>query len=172
MTHLPPDAGPRAERRGIVKSRQDMGAGLFLIALAGAGYVGGFDLDWGRLAVVGPGMMPKSVAVLVAAFGVLFLVQSFLDDGAGLDRWSLRGLVFILGAALLFAWAIRPLGLVVAAPLAIVFSALADRDTRPVEIVVFAAILTTVSVLLFKTLLRLPIPIWPSAIPYPFNQWL
>ena len=43
------------------------------------------------------------------------------------------------------------------------FSSFADKDTRPVEIVVFAVIMTLLCGLLFKELLSLPIPFDPPA---------
>jgi hypothetical protein len=82
--------------------------------------------------------------------------------------------VFVLGAVLLFAATIRgatlsfaglsltipPLGLAVAGPLAVIFSSLADRETRLVEILPFAVAITAASIFLFKYLLRLPIPVY------------
>jgi hypothetical protein len=158
-----------------VKSPHDLAGGLFLLALAAIGYVGAFNLPFGQLSGIGSGSMPKVVAVLVGAFGVLMVAQGLLLDGDQLERWHLRGPVFVLGAVLLFAAAIRgatlslgglnlsvpPLGLAFAGPLAVVFSALADKETRLAEIVPFAVAITVASIGLFKYLLRLPIPVFP-----------
>ena len=62
---------------------------------------------------------------------------------------------------LVFAATIRPWGLIVAGPLAIIVSSLADKETRPIEIVLFAAVMTAACIGLFKILLRLPIPVFP-----------
>ena len=83
--------------------------------------------------------------------------------------WSFRGLFFVLGAALLFAWTIRPLGLIFAGPIAIVFASLADRTTRPLEIGIFTIALTAFCIGLFSFVLRLPIPVLPSSLPYPLD---
>jgi hypothetical protein len=116
-------------------------------------------------------MLPKIVAALVASFGVLLIAQAFVaPEGAPLAEWSLRGLVFVLGAALLFAWTIRPLGLVFAAPIAIVFASFADRSTRPLELAVFTVLMTAFCIGLFSFALRLPIPVLPTHLPYPLNQ--
>lgn len=149
------------DARGAIKSPQDFGAGLFLLGLALVGYFGAFSLSTGQLSTVGPGMMPKVVAVLIGVLGVLLVVQSLLTRGAGLDRWVLRNMVFVLGAAIVFAFSIRPLGLVIAGPLAVIISSLADPDNRIGPTIIFALIMTTFCGLLFKEALNLPIPFDP-----------
>lgn len=147
--------------RGLLKSPLDFGAGIFLIGLAAIGFIGAFTLPFGHLSGIGSGLLPKSVAVLVGIFGALLVLQSLLIEGDRLERWGIRGPIFVIGAVILFALTIRTLGLVVAGPLCVVVSALADRDTRPVELVIFAVVLTAACIALFKFMLRLPIPIFP-----------
>jgi len=159
---------PARTPRGALKSPQDFAAGLFLLALAAIGFFGSLGLDFGRLSSIGPGFMPRTVALLVAALGLLLLVQSFLWEGSRLERWSLRGPVFVLGAALLFAWTIRPLGLLIAGPLAVLVAAAADPRSRPLEVLIFAVVLTAASIALFSVLLGLPIPVWPAVL----DRWL
>lgn len=158
VTHIAEGDPLGLDSRGILKSPQDFGAGLFLIAFAAIGWLGGWTLPMGKLSGVGSGMMPKVVATLVAAFGVLLIVESLATKGPVLERWALRGPFFVLGAILLFAWTIRPLGLIVAGPLAVMVSAFADKDTRIVEIVIFALVMTALCGLMFKEMLALPIP--------------
>ena len=64
-----------------------------------------------------------------------------------------------------------PLGLIVAGPLAVIFSSFADKDTRPLEVVVFGVVMTLICGLLFKELLNLPIPFDPAGlIPGPVDH--
>jgi hypothetical protein len=172
MTLLRPGGGTRQAR--TIRSPHDLAGGLFLLGLAAVGFIGAFNLPFGQLSGIGSGLMPKVVAVLVAAFGLLLVAQGLVLDGDRLERWHLRGPVFVLGAVLLFAATIRgatlsfaglsltipPLGLAVAGPLAVIFSSLADRETRLVEILPFAVAITAASIFLFKYLLRLPIPVY------------
>jgi putative tricarboxylic transport membrane protein len=153
-----------AETRGILKSPLDVGGGLFLIGLAIVGFAGGFTLPFGQLSGIGSGLMPKTVAVLVAAFGVMLLVQSLFMSGDRLEAWAVRGPIFVLGGVLVFAATIRPWGLVVAGPLAVIVSALADKDSRPAELAIAAVALTLLCGLLFKELLNLPIPFDPAGL--------
>jgi hypothetical protein len=150
--------------RSAVKSSLDIGGGLFLLALAIVGYVGAFSLPFGQLSGIGSGLLPKVVALLVAAFGVALLAQGLLLDGDKLEQWAIRGPIFVLSGVLVFAVTIRSFGLVVAGPLAVIVSALADRDTRPVEVAILALALTVASGLMFKELLNLPIPFDPRGL--------
>ena len=161
MSEMPTN---RPVSRGILKSPLDFGGGLFLIGLAIVGFGGGFSLPFGQLSGIGSGLMPKTVAVLVAAFGVVLLLQSLLMRGDQLEAWAVRGPIFVLGGVLVFAATIRPWGLVVAGPLAVIVSALADKDSRPAELAVAAVALTLLCGLLFKELLNLPIPFDPAGL--------
>ena len=144
-------------------------AGIFLIALAAIAFFSSLKLNFGSGTSVGPGLMPRATAVMVAALGVALIVVSLTSRGPVLERWSLRGIAFVLGAALLFAWTVRPLGLIVAGPLAVIVAAHADRQTRMIEVLPFAAIMTAFCVGLFSYALRLPMPIWPTALPWPLD---
>jgi len=128
---------------------------------------------------------------MVAAFGVLLVVQAMLFEGDSLERWHLRGPVFVLGSVFVFALAVRgstlnfggvlgvpllatvhvpQLGLVVAGPLCVVVSSFAANDTKPLEIAIFAVVMTLLSGILFKEVLNLPIPFDPAGlIPEPVS---
>jgi putative tricarboxylic transport membrane protein len=189
-SHAPGDRAP-GQSWGLIKSRQDFAAGLFILALAVVGFLGGFNLPFGRLSAIGSGLMPKSLAVLVAAFGIGLIILSVLSEGDRMERWRLRGPVFVLGAVLIFALVIRgatlsiggfgvpplatvkipQLGLVVAGPLAVIVSSFASPEARPVEGAIFAVLMTLICGLLFKELLNLPIPFDPAGlIPEPIAQ--
>jgi putative tricarboxylic transport membrane protein len=183
---------PEVRPRGLVKSPFDFAGGLFLLGLAALGFAGGFNLPTGTLSSIGSGLVPKAVAVMVAAFGALLVVQALLVEGDRLERWHLRGPVFVLGAVCVFAMVTRgstlsfggfagipyvgsidipPLGLIVSGPLTVVISSLAAKDTKPKEIAVYAVVLTLVCGLLFKELLNLPIPYDPAGlVPEPIND--
>lgn len=145
---------------------QDYAGGVFIIVLATIAIVGSLGLNFRTSTGVGPGMMPRATGVLLVAMGLILIISSFTSRGPGLDRWSIRGMVFVLGSALVFGWTIRPLGLIVAGPLAVIISAFADRDTKWVEVIAFAIIMTLACIGLFSYGLKLPIPIWPSQTPH------
>ena len=157
----------------MIRSPQDFAGGIMLLVIAAAGLFGSWELPFGQISGIGSGMVPHTVAVLIAAFGVLLIAQGFLaTNGEAISPWAWRGALYVLGAAVVFAWTVRPLGLAIAAPLTIIIASLADRTTRLVEIVIFAVVITAFCIGLFSFALRLPIPIFPSALPYPLNLFL
>lgn len=149
-----------------IRSPQDAAAGLFLIALAVLALWGGSGLSAGSLGQMGPGMLPRALAVLTGLGGIGLIVGAFFVPGAGLARWQLRGPLFVLGAAVVFGLTVRPLGLAVAAPAVVLIGALAGREIRWIETLVFAVVMTVLCLGLFKYMLGLPIPLAPWLVGY------
>jgi hypothetical protein len=152
------DSSPEGEasrRRGT----QDIGAGLFLIVVAAIAAWQGLQLPMGTLRAMGPGMLPISLAVLLGGFGVAILFIGLLQPGHPFERWSFRGLAFILGSIICFALLIRPLGLAIAGPVAMLIAGAADPQTNWKHTLIFSIVLTAFCILLFKVALRLPIPV-------------
>ena len=145
---------------------REVGAGVFLLLLAAIAIFGSRNLAFGQLSGVGPGLMPRVTAMIVAGFGILLIAMGLTSGGERLEPWSLRGTLLVLGAIAAFAATIRPLGLVVAGPLAVIMAALADPSTRLKEIIPFAIILSLACIGLFKYALRLPIPLAPLLLGY------
>jgi hypothetical protein len=152
-------AGPQAARARVLKSPQELGAGLFLIAIGLFAWWQASALATGSLRAIGPGMLPQALAVLVGGLGVIIALSAFTTPGPALDRWTLRGPLCVLGAVVVFSLTIREFGLAVAGPLAVMIGAYATDDVRPGETLIFAVVLTGACILLFKTLLGLPIPV-------------
>jgi putative tricarboxylic transport membrane protein len=146
--------------------RQDFVGGLVIIAVAVFAFWQSADLPIGTLGGMGPGMLPRGLAVLLAALGALLCLDAVLEGGERLDRWSLRGPLFVLGAVVAFGVTVRPLGLVIAGPLAIVISAFASSEVRWSETLVVGALMTVFCIALFKFALGLPIPLAPWYLGY------
>lgn len=164
--HHEHDHGGARHALSFVRAPQDAAAGVFLLAIAALALWQSSELNTGTLRQLGSGMMPHALAVLLAICGVTLLINAHLADGAGLERWSLRGPVLILSAAILFALTIRPLGLAVAGPALILISGLASPETKWRETFVFGIVMTAFCLGLFKLLLSLPIPVAPWLIGY------
>ncbi len=153
-----------AEPRGSIP--RDIGAGALLLTLAAIGYFGTRDLAATDSGGIGPGLMPQGVAMLMAIVGVVVALTGIATRHDRVRLGSLRGPIFVLGSVVVFAAAVRPLGLAIAGPIAVIIAALADPDTKPLEALVFAAVMTAFCVGLFKFVLRLPIPLAPVLIGY------
>lgn len=161
-----PAGQPAGEPSQGRRLNRDVLAGLFLIASAALGYYAAFPLDTGSMSGVGSGLLPKAVSLGIAGFGVYLIISGFLGSDERIDGFSLRGAIFVLGAIFSFAATVRPLGLLVAGPLSMIISSLADPDTRPLEILAFTASMTAGCYLLFKAVLHLPIPVLPPLLGY------
>jgi len=161
------------ERRGPVRASQGLAGGIVLILLGALALWLTRDLSQGTLSSMGPAMLPRWLAVAVGLSGLALLVFAFVKDGETLERWSLRGPVFVILAILAFAVTIRDfslaglsmpgLGLMIAGPLAIIVGGFATPEARLKDLVILALSLTPFCMLLFGDLLNLPIPVFPQA---------
>ncbi len=145
---------------------RNVAAGFFLIIVAALAFWQTADLAGGSLRQMGPGMLPRILASLLGVAGIALIINSYWQERIALDRWSLRGLIFILGAVVAFGLAVRPLGLAVAGPLALIISVGASSESRFTEIAIFGLVMTGFCILLFKILLGLPIPVAPWLLGY------
>src|SRR5262249_50912439 len=143
-------------------SRQDVVGGIVIVAVAVFAFWAGSDLPIGTFGGMGPGMLPRGLAILLGLLGV----DARLEGGLPLERWSLRAPVFVLGAVVAFGLAVRPLGLLVAGPLAVIISAFASDEVRWGETIIFGFVMTAFCIGLFKFALGLPIPLAPWLIGY------
>lgn len=101
-----------------------------------------------------PGVSPDIVVAAVGA--TVVVVLAFL-----LTNVAPRGPLFITAATIIFAIAVRPLGLVIASYVSLVIAANATKDVRWVETIVWCAVLTAFCSLLFPYGLNLPLQLWP-----------
>jgi hypothetical protein len=132
------------------------------------------DLEQGTLGAIGPALLPRWLAYAVGLCGLALIVPAFLKDGDALERWGLRGPLFVIVAILAFAITIRPfalgflsspgLGLVIAGPLAIIIGGFATPEARLRDLIILALTLTPFCMVLFGDLLNLPIPVFPQAL--------
>jgi len=153
---LPP---PSPAPRGRVRSPRDLLAGACLVALSLFALWAGARLEGGTLRAMGPGMLPRAVAVALGIAGLLLVLFAFLRDGASLGRWPLRGPLFICLAVVAFSLTIRSVGLALAGPLVVIVGGAASPESRPRELVIFGIVMTAACIALFRYALSLPIPV-------------
>jgi hypothetical protein len=153
------ESPPSATRRGRVRAPRNLAAGASLVLVAVIALGAGANLDLGRLSSMGPGMLPRGVAVLVGLFGALMIASAFLKDGEPIGRLRVRGPLFVSLAIVAFALTIRTVGLAVAGPLVVIIGGAASEEVRVRELVIFGLLLTAACVALFRYALGLPIPV-------------
>ena len=154
---------PEPRSRGsFVRAPRDFYGGLALVGLALFAYWASFDLPGMRGFAFGPGTAPRMFAVVLGLLGLAVAVTGLTTKGPGIDRFYLRGPFFVTLSVVLFAWLVRPLGLVIASFLSIVAAAGATPEARIVETLVWGAVLTAFCCLLFPYALNLPMQMWPN----------
>jgi hypothetical protein len=159
---------------GLVRGPQNLVAAATLVLLAALSLWLTRDLEQGTLGAMGPALLPRWLAYAVGLCGLALVIPAFRKDGDALERWSLRGPVFVMGGILAFALTIRPfamggftipgLGLLFAGPLAIIIGGHATLEARLRDLVILALSLTPFCMVLFGDLLNLPIPVFPQAL--------
>jgi putative tricarboxylic transport membrane protein len=160
------DKGRPAKLRTGLWQRQDFVAGLVVIAVGLFAFWQSANLALGTLGGMGPGMLPRSLAVLLCLLGGLLVLDAVREGGPALDRWSIRGPLLVLGAVVAFGLTVRPLGLAVAGPLAILIGSFASEEVRWQEALMLGVLMTAFCIGLFKFALGLPIPLAPWLLGY------
>jgi putative tricarboxylic transport membrane protein len=155
-THAPATPGQPAAR---VRVSKELLAGMSLVLVALLALWASADLEAGTRRAVGPGALPRAVALLILGGGAVMAVAALVRGGEPLGRWPLRAPIFVSLAIAAFALSIRSLGLAVAGPVVVIVSAAASAETRPVEILVLAVVMTAFCIGLFRYALGLPIPV-------------
>ena len=150
------DFGRRAH---VIRSPQNLIAGLALIAIALFAVWAVSDLPQGSLRVIGPAMMPRWVASSIGIAGLIFVAAGLLADGAPLERWHLRGLFFICAGMILFALTIRTVGFLVAGPLTMMLVGYGTAEVRKLELVIFSVAMTAFCLILFVVVLDQAVPV-------------
>lgn len=156
-----PSSAVEKSNRGLIKGPQDFYGGLALVAVALFALWASSDLQGMRGFSFGPGTAPRMFAILLLVLGAGVALTGFLFEGAPLQRYGIRGPVFVTLAILSFSVAIRPLGLIISAFLSFVIAALGTEETRWKETVIVGILLTIGCSLLFPYALGLPLDLFP-----------
>lgn len=137
---------------------KDVWAGLLLIAVGAAAIVVARDYAFGTALRMGPGYFPVMLGVLLILFGLAILAAGLRRGERIAGSWSLRALVVLPLALILFGLLMTHAGFVPAMLALILGSAAAGGEFRLVEVLLFALTLTALSVVVF---------VWGLGLPYP-----
>jgi putative tricarboxylic transport membrane protein len=155
---------PGPQRSGsFVRAPREFYGGLVLMGVAAFALWASRDLGGMRGFAFGPGTAPTMFAWVLMALGAAVAVTGLLTDGPAIDRFHIRGPLFITLSVVLFAWLVRPMGLVVASFLSILAAAGATPEAKPLETLICAAALTAFCSLLFVYGLNLPMQMFPNS---------
>lgn len=145
-----------------VRAPQDYYGGIVLMMLATLALIASAELPGQRGFAFGPGTAPRLFAILLFALSLAVTVVGVISSGPAIEKYKLRGPLWVLSAIVLFAMIIRPVGLVVASFLTWMISICGSTEMRWIESIIAAAAMTVFCVLLFVYLLNLPFQLWPQ----------
>lgn len=148
-------------RTGFIKGPQDFWGGVALVALALFAFWASSDLPGMRGFSFGPGTAPRLFAGLMLALGLGVMATGIFFQGAGLQKYSWRGPLFVTLAILSFSATIRPLGLVISAFASFMIAALGSPAQRWTQTIIVGIAITIFCSLLFPYALGLPFQLWP-----------
>jgi putative tricarboxylic transport membrane protein len=157
-----PEASGRLAR---VRGPQDLVGGLALMAVAAFALWAARDLGGMRGFSFGPGTAPRLFAGLLLLLGAAIALIGVLRPGAALQRYGVRGPFFVTVSIVLFAAAIRPLGLILTGILTFLVAAMGSPETRWTEAIVVGVLLTLGCAVLFPYVLGLPLQMLPRLTP-------
>jgi putative tricarboxylic transport membrane protein len=145
-----------------IRAPKDFWSGIMFLAFAAVALLATRGYSLGTPGRMGPGYFPMLLAAVLGAIGLILVIRSLLTNGEGLTRLHLLPLSIIALGVCLFGALIERLGLVISLIMVTVVTALASRESRPVEFAALALVLTAFSVGVFVYALRLPLPLWPA----------
>jgi len=161
-----------------IKSQQDWWAGWMFIAfglffilvaagtpeflnnMVGSKLIPGYQM--GSSVRMGPAYFPVVLGGILAALGLLVLIDSLVEDGENVAQFHFRPLIFIAISSLAFAYLLKPLGLVLASIALVFISAYGGHEFKWKEVAIMSVVLVIFSVLVFVKGLSLPFPVCPS----------
>jgi hypothetical protein len=141
-----------------LRNPKDFWTGIIYVLSGSSAFIIARDYQMGTALKMGPGYFPTILSVLLVLIGIISLIRSFARQGSPVDRFTLKGLVVVLGASLLFGLLLRGGGLIVALPVLVVGSAAASSRFRWRQSLLLGAGLTLACTLIFLKGLGVPIP--------------
>ena len=142
---------------------KDFWSGVMLIAIGATAIFIGRDYPFGTALRMGAGFFPLVLGAALVLFGVYFTVRGLRSTDRIEGNWSLRALVILPLAFVLFGVLMQYAGFVPALFVLVVGSAAAGTEFKLVEVLVLAGLLTVMCVALFIWALGLPYPLFSGS---------
>jgi hypothetical protein len=145
-------------------NRRDLAFGVLMMLLALIALWVSRNYEMGTADQMSTGYMPWLISVSLLFVGAVISVKALWNGGSAAElephQW-LRPLIGVSASLIVFMFTLERLGLIASSTILVLIAGLAGRDTRPVELVVWAVVLAIGSVAVFVYLIGLPISLWP-----------
>src|SRR5262245_24618253 len=148
----------------LIRNQRAFTAGVLFLAVALFYFTMSFNYVQGTPARMGPGFFPKMVAILLALIGVGVLIGSVAPRAhiERLERWDLKGLLWITGSVALFGLLLPYFGLVIALAALVIVSSYASPEFTWGGTLVNTVVLVIFCVGTFVYGINLQFPVWPT----------
>ncbi len=149
-----------------IKSQRDFWSGLMFVVVGVAFACGSIiNYSFGTSARPGPGYFPFGLGVLLALLGAIVLFKALTIESEGgqpVGAFAWKPLLIVVGAIILFGFALPRLGMIITLPLLITVASMASDEFRWRDALLSSVVLTAGSYAIFIWGLNLVIPIWPT----------
>ena len=139
----------------------DLAFAAFLVAIGALAFALAGELTIGTAAVMGPGYVPRGLALVIMIYGLVLAVRAAFTGAQPFPVIAWRALLLVCAAVALFAILLPLAGLALTSVAVVICAGLAALDVRLRENALLGLALAAFAVVLFVTVLGLPIPIWP-----------
>jgi hypothetical protein len=139
-----------------IPDSKDFWTGVMLVATGVAAILIARDYAFGTTLRMGPGYFPTALGAIIVAFGVYLVVKGMRGGEKIEGGVSIRALVMLPLALVVFGLLIERAGFVPALAILIFMSAAAGPQFRLVEVLLFTVVLTALCVAVFVWGLGLP----------------
>jgi hypothetical protein len=148
----------------LIRNQRAFTAGALFLAVAVFYFTMSFNYAQGTPARMGPGFFPKMVAILLGLVGIGVLLGSVSPRAhlEKLERWDVKGLLWIAGSVALFGLLLPTFGLVIALAALIIISSYASPEFTWVGTLVNTVVLIIFCVGVFVYGISLQFPVWPT----------
>ena len=138
------------------KNPKDLLAGLMFLAFGVFFFVYGQQYQIGTARRMGPGYFPYYLSIILMVIGALVMLNGVLKQGTPLGRFAWKELAVITAGILLFAFLVRPGGIVPAVMVFVFFVAFAYPPVNVAKSIVLACIVAMFCWFVFSFGLGLP----------------
>lgn len=142
----------------MIKSQTDFATGLLFIAIGLFFSITGASLEYGTPANMGPGFLPLSVSGFLVVIGIVQLLRGVSSTGAPV-AFEFKQPMIVLVAIIAFSLLLLKIGAIVAVLILMLAVAVLHKKFSLKSFLV-SYVFVVGLVLVFKFILRSPIPLW------------
>lgn len=139
----------------------DLAFALFLVAVGAIAYWLASDLAIGTTTHMGPGYVPRGLAIIIMIYGAGMGARALFATGVPFPTVVIRPLIFVGAAVAIFALLLPIAGLAITSVAVVLCAGIASHDVKFRENIILALGLSAFAVALFILALGLPLSIWP-----------